>query len=202
MKYFCLSNIKIFLWNLQFYKILWKQYFLTMQRLVYGMISEIRDTFVLVARYACGMFMNKDMRSLWPFYTVSCTVQRRTMANGYFENKRTLRRDATIVLFFSSGYIAHVSTYTCPGITVYWHLQLTRWCLIMSLNKKMLIGDSRRSLTSVCSMMNNAFTFLVNKFLWRLRKQSFVRNNQYCFVNVPKRDRVYSMTHPTTQWYT
>lgn len=48
--------------------------------------------------------------------------------------------------------------------------------------------------------MNDAFTFLVNKFLRRLRKQSFAQNNQYCFVNVPK--SIYSMSHLITRWYT
>lgn len=67
----------------------------------------------------------------------------------------------------------------------------------MSLRRKTLIGNSRRSHTSVSSMINDAFTFLANKFLWRLRKRSFARNNQYGLVNVPKSDSIYSMTHPT-----
>lgn len=170
-----------------------------MQYLVHWIISEMCDIFVLVARYACGMFMNKDMRSLWPFYIVSCTVQRRERMLWEQENVATW---CDCSLFFLRVHSTRSSTYTYRSITVYigicsWHGD-ARSCLWIK--KKTLIGDSRRSLASVCSMMNDAFTFLVNKFLWRLRKQSFARNNQYCFINVPK--SVYMMSHLIMQWYT
>lgn len=78
-------------------------------------LDNIRNTFVLVARYACGMFMNKDMRSLWPFYTVSCTVQRRERMLWEQENVATW---CDCSLFFLRVHSTRSSTYTCPGIVV------------------------------------------------------------------------------------
>lgn len=90
---------------------------------LHWIISEIRDTFVLVARYARRMFMNKDMRSLWPFYTVSCNVQRREWMLWEQENVATW---CDCSLFFLRVHSRRFSTYTRPGITVYigicsWH---------------------------------------------------------------------------------
>jgi len=109
-------------------------------------------------------------------HSVFCIVQRRTMANGCFENKRTtLRRDATII-FFSSGCIAHAPTYTRPRITVY--ISVRSWrgdarsYFTLWVKKRRLGGHQTFAYIGLFDDRWRIYIF-VNKFLRRLRKQSF-----------------------------
>lgn len=139
--------------------------------------SSLFVFFALRLWSVCVMFMNKDMRSLWPFYTVSCTViqktARTTTTNGgrFVRNKRNVATWRDSAVFFPPPGIYDAPTYTRFCCHCVYVLAFAVNAVMLDRKKKKTVDWEQRTYVRTyvyyihrrpVAMLNNAFTFLAD----------------------------------------